>query len=334
MGEDAGNCSSAWNRRRLLGAGLGLGLGLTATLASCLLRGDSTQDALSPLFRRCIFGASTDGSLQGHRRLEHQVGARLPMFSMFQGFQAWNRKLATAIAALDQNRIYDLMVTIEAFDRPIGNLKRGESDRYFADYFQAAATYPGDVIVRLFHESNGDWYPWAVANDRAGVSSVQEWREAWRRIVGIARTHHADNVKFLFCANHEDVGGVPIEDYWPGPDYVDLIGVDGYNWDWRPDGSPQRSAHDIIAPMYGRLSALHPEAPFVVGEIGSAGHPNESAWFEKLFTTRDFPRLSRLCFFNKPKERNWRLDSDAATLNVNRRYLREAPYELPRPAPG
>jgi beta-mannanase len=136
----------------------------------------------------------------------------------------------------------------------------------------------------------------------------------------------AGNVFFMFCPNHIDIGRYSAEDYWPGRDWVDVIGVDGYNQKWTADGKPQHRAEDIIAPMYRRLTALHPTAEFMVGEIGSAAHPNKSVWQEALYTSTRFPRLTQIAFFHERKSEDWRLDSDPDTLRINRQYL--APQAL------
>jgi beta-mannanase len=157
------------------------------------------------------------------------------------------------------------------------------------------------------------------------VTDPEQWQEAWRRVVGIARGQGATNVAFVFCTNTNDVGGVPAEAYWPGAEWVDVVGVDGYNWGWDAAGRPQVTAEQVIGPMYRRLTALHPTAEFVVGEIGCAAGPGKAAWHEALYRSRRFPRLTRVAYFHEAKEQDWRLDSDEATLRVHRRYLARAP---------
>jgi beta-mannanase len=169
---------------------------------------------------------------------------------------------------------------------------------------------------------NGDWYPWAVASKDRLVASVDQWRQAWRHVVDIARSRKATNVRFMFCPNTNDVGEYPAERYWPGPEYVDVIGVDGYNWGWNADGSPFTTAEQLIAPMYSLLTGLHPAAEFMVGEIGCAAHENKADWHVALFASKRFPRLSTIAFFHEKKEHDWRLNSDPRTLTVVRENVR------------
>jgi hypothetical protein len=76
--------------------------------------------------------------------------------------------------------------------------------------------------------------------------------------------------------------------------------------------------------MYDRLTALHPTAEFLVGELGCAEGAGKAAWFQDLYRLPAFPRLTRLAFFSERKEHDWRLNSDPATLRVNREQLSRA----------
>ncbi|MGY1650214.1 glycoside hydrolase family 26 protein [Geodermatophilus sp. SYSU D01119] len=291
-------------------------------------RGLLRDDDVPELVTRCRFGAwaaTGGGPVEDHRALEARLGAALPVFSWFQALDPWDTAIAEGIAGFDRADPYDCMVCLEAWDTRLADVVAGERDDYFRRYFDGARTYPGRVVVRLLHEANGNWYPWSVAHDGDAVTSTGQWQEAWRRIVGIARGQGAANVTFMFCANAEDVGGVPVEDYWPGSEWVDVVGVDGYNWGWDAAGSPDVTAEELLDPMYRRLTALHPTAEFMVGELGCAAHPGKAGWYEALYRSRRFPRLTQVAFFHEAKEQDWRLDSDEETLRTNRRYLARAP---------
>jgi mannan endo-1,4-beta-mannosidase len=311
-------------RRTLLLGGLGVA-GAAMVAAAVAGRSPDTAD----LATRCRFGAWSDTSsrlVPDHRALEALVGVRLPVFSWFQR-GGWDRLAADAIGRIDPTDPYDCLVAWEAWDLQFDDVLSGARDDFFRTYFDAARTYPGRVVIRLFHEPNGNWYPWGLAHGSAAVRTPEQWRYAWQRIVGLGR-ERADKVEFMFCANSQDVGGVPAEEYWPGAEWVDVIGVDGYNWGWSVDGSPWTTAEQVIEPMYQRLTALHPTAEFMVGEIGCVEHDNKARWHEGLFTSQKFPRLTQLAFFHEAKEHNWRLDSDDATLEVVQTHLARAPQSI------
>jgi beta-mannanase len=80
------------------------------------------------------------------------------------------------------------------------------------------------VLLRFAPEMNGDWRPWSV-ND-----SPQDFIHAWRHLHDVFDQEGAGNVKWVFNPNVSFTGSVAIENFWPGADYVDWLGVDGYNW--------------------------------------------------------------------------------------------------------
>lgn len=278
----------------------------------------------SALGRRCRFGAwsaSRSGVLAGHAGLERLVEAQLPVVSWFKDWgRGWD-SVCSGVSNLRGAQPYDNMIAWEAWGVPFRDITGGARDDFLVDFFDDARAARSTVTLRLFHEMNGNWYPWSTASTDRLVESTERWVAAWRHVVSVARARGANNVRFMFCPNMNDVGGVPVEAYWPGAEWVDVVGLDGYNWGWRPDGTPQTSAEDVIAPMYDRVTALHPEAAVMVGEIASAAHPDKAQWYSDLFRSTRFPALTQVAFFHERKERNWRLDSDPATLATVRTNL-------------
>jgi hypothetical protein len=82
----------------------------------------------------------------------------------------------------------------------------------------------GTTYIRFAHEMNGDWYPWSVnsGNYRAFVQAWRHFRQLQREIFPEA--------KLVFGVNRESVGtNMDWREFFPGAEYVDVIGVDYYN---------------------------------------------------------------------------------------------------------
>ena len=88
---------------------------------------------------------------------------------------------------------------------------------------------------------------------------------------------------------------------WPGPGYVDVLGIDGYNWGGGPQGT-WISFKRIFRPMYRILTGLHPTAPVWICETAAKepragdGAPrlatrSKAGWIRAAFSSRAFPRL-------------------------------------------
>ncbi len=275
------------------------------------------------------YGAYADNEpwpdLSAHYDLERLVDARLGMMSWFQN---WDREWLKAQAAAAARRGYELQICWEPMKNgyPVrfSDILAGYHDDYLRRYFVAAASYPRPVIIRPMHEMNGNWYPWALANKRPDcVTSAQEWIDAWRHIVTLQRRVSGGRVRWAWCPNNVDVGGIAAETYYPGSEYVDVLSLDGYN-----GSGSWATPYQVINPMYRRLSELDATAPVIVGEIGcreptaeEAPVRSKAAWLKQLFTETRWSRLTHVNFFHASKTYDWRLDSSPAALATARRYL-------------
>ncbi|MFC1511024.1 glycoside hydrolase family 26 protein [Candidatus Margulisiibacteriota bacterium] len=149
-------------------------------------------------------------------------------------------------------------------------INAGEFDEDFRNFFTAFAEFGHPVIFSLMHEMNGNWYPWAGAPD-AFVS-------AWRRIVDISREVGATNILWAWVINAETVGSPPPREFYPGDDYVDIVGVDGFNFgDAFPTWSSWRGFYEIFRDPYAFLREEYSDKPIIFAEYGCAASPGDQA---------------------------------------------------------
>lgn len=112
----------------------------------------------------------------------------------------------------DKSLMYDIV-----------NDLNGSREWYFAeldvilDWINVDLGFP--VVFRLFHEMNGGWFWWGT--DATGHSS-ELYKEFFRLSVDYLKAN-SNLVLFSWSPNH------PFDlDYYPGNDYVDVVGVDIY----------------------------------------------------------------------------------------------------------
>jgi beta-mannanase len=132
-------------------------------------------------------------------------------------------------------------------------------------------------------------------------------------------------------------GTTDIRTIYPGDDYVDVLGLDGYNWGNTGLGwGPWRTFEDIYREQYDRLVALHPTAPVWICEVGCKepsyddGAPriksaSKGRWITDMFAATTFPRVRAVCWFQGNKERDWRVSSSNDALKAIRSALDQMP---------
>lgn len=84
------------------------------------------------------------------------------------------------------------------------------------------------VLWRPLHEMNADWFWWGAG---AGGPTVEQFTALWKdmhRYFTVER--RLDNLIWVYAANYRDERNLlkPVAWFYPGPDYVDLVGLDAY----------------------------------------------------------------------------------------------------------
>lgn len=125
--------------------------------------------------------------------------------------------------------------------------------------------YP--LLVEFGTEVNGNWFPWNGQYNGAGTTSgygdpnipdgAERFRDAYRHIIDICNTNNANNITWFF---HVDAYSEPdenwneIENYYPGDNYIDWIGVSIYGPQEKDEVYQEFS--EILNDTYPSLTAL------------------------------------------------------------------------------
>ena len=220
---------------------------------------------------------------------------------------------------------------------------------YVRDFAQRCKDLEEMVIVRLFIEGNGNW----LSYGNNGLNTSRDYIAAWKKTVDIFRKEGADNVLFFWCPNStiNPINTAPIDTYYPGPEYVDIVGanvfdrhqtelisiLDGhltFNFDGyfvQPDVSPLANfGKDIVF-------LQKTEKPKVLGEFGSMRRNQARTVYEEtiaeLAIRAGFKQLLWF-FWNKTGqgilERNWMPRKDQGMIEMLNR-MTHAPYAYQKP---
>ncbi len=273
------------------------------------------------------WGAYTDNApwpdLSPHYALESQLAStKVPIMHWFSGYpNVWPRDMATEAAS----KGYDLLLTWEMADIDFAEILAGTYDSYWLDIFAAAKSFPRQVHVRLFHEMNANWYTWSVGFPSSHCISTAQWIATWQHIVNLERSA-GSGINWVWCPGIDDVGGFSAEAYWPGPTYVDTLGLDAYTTTaagWKP-------LYDAAHNMYDRVLALK-KAPVWLCEVGCAedSTQNKALWWQQTLRETRFPKVEALVFFHANKRENWRLDSSTSLTAVLIDYIQHPENRVP-----
>ena len=208
-------------------------------------------------------------------------------------------------------------------------------------YLHSAAAFARDsratIYLRPWAEMNGDWQLFQPTADGKKVAggTPTEFVAAWQHVVTLFRADGASNVRFVFNPTADTYAGTtPVASIFPGAGYVDVQGLDGYNWGADGPGG-WRSFDTIFGGQYQNLTALAPGLPVWICEVGSkeplesdggAADPSHSKsdWYAAAMRSTTFPAVRALSMFDVRKERDWRAASSPLSLQMISTSMRAA----------
>lgn len=79
------------------------------------------------------------------------------------------------------------------------------------------------VLFRPYHEMNGSWFWWGGRPGPRGSAAL--YRQLYDRFVNV---HHLNNLVWVWNVNSPGGNAGPVEDYFPGAQYADVVTMDVY----------------------------------------------------------------------------------------------------------
>jgi mannan endo-1,4-beta-mannosidase len=149
------------------------------------------------------------------------AAAREPNLVGYYG--GWAQPFDTSFAELLHRHGVIPFVQIDPTDASIAAIADGTYDDYLRSYADSVRGFNHAVVIGFGHEMNAAWYPWGY-----GHVAPSTFVAAWRHIVTLFRGQGADNVTWVWTIQADERGTGPIASWWPGAQYVDWVGIDGY----------------------------------------------------------------------------------------------------------
>jgi beta-mannanase len=314
-----------------------------AASSACLFILQGTGTKSIPLAERNIWiGAYAPPapwiSMVAVTNLERSIGRRLDIVHIYtawgEEWGAYNGETVRQLHSATSNGrraliTWEPWVLGQGADQDKFALRRiaaGSFDDYIRRWARGLRDFPSITYLRPMHEMNGDWYSWCIG---VNGNSVGDYIRAWRRMWVIFAQEQVSNVRWIWCPYAADSSASNMfELAYPGDRYVDLLGLDVYNWGTgaRSDckvgeSNMWRTVTECLAPSYRRISSLASQ-PIWLPEIGCAEQGGDkSQWFRDLLDSPDYGRISALVFFDADKERDWRVTASTSSRTAVARSL-------------
>ncbi|MBO5918320.1 MAG: hypothetical protein J6Q14_06100, partial [Oscillospiraceae bacterium] len=199
-----------------------------------------------------------------------------------------------------------------------------------------AAAFGHPFLFRLNNEMNSDWTSYGgVVN----LADPQIFTAVWQRIYRIFQEEGVDNCIWIF--NPHDRQAPPSNwnnslAYYPGTEYVQMIGVTGYNngtyyTQWAEEW---RDFEDIYDQIWEEYQPHFGAFPWIITEFASSGIGGDKVeWMEEMFDhIEDYPNIRIAVWFSfadfddanggTPARTYW-LDETPETLEAFRQGLKK-----------
>ncbi len=277
-----------------------------------------------------VLGAHTAGA-------GTEIGSTLESFAATSGatpkiamyYQDWNESWKTALVdprvvdSIQEHGSVPMITWMPKLDgRPVddssyapGLIAEGTYDKYIRRAAHEATTYGAPLFIRLAHEMNGNWSPWGSIPGNTPADYIA----MWRHVVTLFREEGATNVKWVWAPNvKQGHSSEPFDAYYPGDDWVDFVGLDGYNWG--TVGGSWQSFAKVFMSSYEELNQLTKKPMMITETASSESGGNKAQWIREILQTvlTKMPRVRALIWFDVSKETDWQITSTPASESAFR----------------
>lgn len=198
----------------------------------------------------------------------------------------------------------------------------GKYDAYLNRFIQSVRNSGVYIRISLAPEMNGQWVPWGIGNCN---NSAEDFKLFWQYTVGKFRSQKVE-VEWIWAPNihhYEEI--VSFADIFPGDDYIDFMGLDGYNWGTSQEWSAWQSFRDTFESSYNDLLTLSGKDIIITEFASTETGGNKAQWITDMFNDlkTTFPRIIGITWFNINKETDWRINSSLASEEAFKKGAKE-----------
>ncbi len=219
---------------------------------------------------------------------------------------------------------------------PLLDLYRGINEEMIREFARAAKDFGHPFLFRFCNEMNSDWTSYGgVVN----MADPELFVECYQRIYRIFQEEGVDNCIWIYNPNDRNAPPSRWNDalnYYPGNEYVQMIGVTGYNngtyyRKWAESWREFAEIYDTLQNEYGQVFGAF---PWIITEFSSSSVGGDKvSWIEDMFANiGNYPNIKIAVWFSSADydqdgtvARPYWLDETPATLEAFQQGLQQYP---------
>jgi hypothetical protein len=236
-------------------------------------------------------------------------------------YSGWWEPYRTAFAEQVSNAGAVVLVNIDSSGASLTGIAAGRNDTYLKAFGRAIQAAGKPVIVSFDHEANGSWFSYGYKH----VTPAQ-FVAAWRHVHDVIDSQ-TSLVTWLWTMNIPAPGRTePYAPLYPGSEYVDIAGVDGYDWSGKKDFA------ELFGGAVAEIRKAAPGKPVMIPETSVVPGPDAATQVGDLFAGVKASNLLGFLWFDVSRkgvkgsqdQHDWRLESDPAALAAYRVAVKAA----------
>jgi len=245
-----------------------------------------------------IFEPYAPASFTYLKQLEKRLNYEFPVLLHYQHLNS-EAPLPVLQQAYREGRVVELTLQTSSHSLSAAENQRlpyeilaGTYDAFLQDYARQIKEFGHPVLFRLNNEMNGDWCTYSAYHTS---KDPDLFIALWRYVHEIFSQAGADNVIWVWNPNDVSFPDFKWNHaflYYPGDEYVDVVGLTGYNTGTYYQGEKWREFAHIYDPLYRLYSSVF-ENPFMITEFGSNSVGGDKAgWIDNMFAAMEkYPRI-------------------------------------------
>ena len=282
-----------------------------------------------------IFEPMAPFSFVNLKNKEAKLDYTFPFLLYYTNINTDLPKLQTVLKnAADENRTVEL--TLQTAGQSSGNMLMdaldGKHDTFLHQYAAIVANNKKPILFRLCNEMNGDWCPYSAyhtsKDTKLYIAFYKYVYEIFREEGALPYTMWVFNPNERAFPNYTWNHALS---YYPGDEYVDIIGLTGYNTGSYYSGETWRSFKKIYDAFYWQYDAWFAQ-PFMITEFACSNYGGDKAqWVKDMFIQiNNYPRIKVAIWWDGRDldsqgniARSYFIDDNEAAVQVFRQYLQK-----------